>query len=95
MCNYDGVSKHTTHIADGAFVGSNSSLIAPVSIGIDALVAAGSTITHDIPDRALGIGRAFQVTKPEYQQRKRERAASKNLIESHEFAAARGAENLA
>jgi bifunctional UDP-N-acetylglucosamine pyrophosphorylase/glucosamine-1-phosphate N-acetyltransferase len=62
-CNYDGVKKHTTTIGDGAFVGSDSTLVAPVSIGAGAYVGAGSCITHSVPDGALAIGRSRQVTK--------------------------------
>ncbi len=62
-CNYDGVRKHKTNIGKRAFVGSNSTLVAPVSIGDGAYVAAGSTITDSVPDNALGIGRAHQAVK--------------------------------
>ena len=63
-CNYDGVNKHPTVIGEKAFIGSNSSLVAPVTIGAGALVGAGSVITRDVPDGALAIGRGRQVTKP-------------------------------
>ena len=63
-CNYDGVLKHRTEIGKHAFIGSNTMLIAPVTIGNDALTASGSVITEDVPDEALAIGRARQVTKP-------------------------------
>jgi bifunctional UDP-N-acetylglucosamine pyrophosphorylase/glucosamine-1-phosphate N-acetyltransferase len=59
-CNYDGVNKFKTVIGEGAFIGSNSSLVAPVTIGADAVVGAGSTITKDVPPGSLGIGRAMQ-----------------------------------
>ena len=59
-CNYDGKEKHKTYIGDGAFIGSNVSLVAPVSLGANALVGAGSTITKDVPDNKLAIGRARQ-----------------------------------
>ncbi len=62
-CNYDGFEKHQTVIEDGTFIGSNSCLVAPVKIGKDALVAAGSTITKDVPDNALAFGRARQVNR--------------------------------
>ena len=62
-CNYDGVEKHATVIDDGAFVGSDSTLVAPVRIGRDAYVAAGSTITDDVPAESLALGRARQVLK--------------------------------
>ena len=63
-CNYDGVNKSTTVIADGAFIGSNSALVAPIVIGADTLVGAGSVITKDVPDGALAVARGRQVTKP-------------------------------
>jgi bifunctional UDP-N-acetylglucosamine pyrophosphorylase / glucosamine-1-phosphate N-acetyltransferase len=62
-CNYDGKTKHRTTIEDGAFVGSNSALVAPVTIGKGAYVAAGSTITEDVPAEAQAFGRARQVNK--------------------------------
>ena len=63
-CNYDGVNKHETHIGAGAFIGSNSSLVAPVSIGDGALIASGSVITEDVPSDTLAFGRARQEMKP-------------------------------
>lgn len=62
-CNYDGYNKKKTRIGDGAFVGSNTSLVAPVSIGRHAYIASGSVITKNIPDNALTLGRARQVNK--------------------------------
>ena len=59
-CNYDGKDKHKTKIGDDSFVGTNSSLVAPVTIGSNAYVAAGSVITKDVPDNALGVGRSKQ-----------------------------------
>jgi len=61
-CNYDGVNKHKTNIGDGAFIGTNSALIAPVTIGKDAYVAAGSTINRDAPAGEMSIARARQTT---------------------------------
>jgi bifunctional UDP-N-acetylglucosamine pyrophosphorylase/glucosamine-1-phosphate N-acetyltransferase len=63
-CNYDGVAKHPTIIEDGVFIGSDSQLVAPVRIGSGAYVAAGSSITRDVPADALGIARAKQENKP-------------------------------
>jgi bifunctional UDP-N-acetylglucosamine pyrophosphorylase / glucosamine-1-phosphate N-acetyltransferase len=63
-CNYDGVFKHRTEIGARAFIGSNSALVAPVSIGDGALVAAGSVITADVPAGALALGRGRQTVKP-------------------------------
>ena len=62
-CNYDGVNKHVTRIGENAFVGSNSSLVAPVTIGDGALVASGSVITQDVPADAVAFGRARQEVK--------------------------------
>lgn len=69
-CNYDGVVKSPTTIEDGAFVGSNSILVAPVKIGRGAYVAAGSVITKDVPEGALGVGRARQENKPGWASRR-------------------------
>ena len=62
-CNYDGSKKHPTVIEDGAFVGTDSQLIAPVRIGKDAYVGAGSSITEDVPAESLAIARGRQVNK--------------------------------
>ena len=59
-CNYDGREKHRTVIEDGVFLGSNSSLVAPVRIGQGAYVAAASVVTRDVPPGALAVGRARQ-----------------------------------
>src|SRR5271170_4052617 len=63
-CNYDGTNKHLTTIGDGAFVGSDSTLVAPITIGAGSYIAAGSSITEDVPEGALALGRSRQVTKP-------------------------------
>ncbi len=63
-CNYDGFSKFFTDIGEGAFIGSNSSLVAPVTIGNGAYIASGSVITESVPDDALAFGRARQKTLP-------------------------------
>lgn len=65
-CNYDGANKNKTFIGDGAFIGSGSTLVAPVTIGNGAYTAAGSTITDDVPDDGFAIARARQTTKPGY-----------------------------
>jgi bifunctional UDP-N-acetylglucosamine pyrophosphorylase/glucosamine-1-phosphate N-acetyltransferase len=62
-CNYDGEKKHPTKIGAGAFIGTNSSLVAPIEIGDGAYVAAGSVITKPVPAGALAVGRAQQVSK--------------------------------
>ena len=70
-CNYDGKVKHKTNIGDNSFVGTNSSLVAPVTIGKNAYVGAGSTITKDIPDNALGVGRGKQKNKENWSKTKK------------------------
>jgi len=75
--NFDGVNKSRTIIKDHAFIGSNSNLIAPVTIGEGAYVVAGSTITHDVPDDAMAIARERQTNKLGYAARFRERMKSK------------------
>lgn len=62
-CNYDGINKHLTRIGENAFIGSNSSLVAPVSIGSGAYIASGSVVTFDVPDGAVAFGRARQENK--------------------------------
>jgi len=71
ICNYDGVLKHPTLIGEKVFVGSNSTIVAPVEIGNGAYIAAGSAITESVPDNALAIGRSRQVNKPEWAAQKR------------------------
>ncbi len=63
-CNYDGVMKHRTRIGKRAFIGSDTMLVAPVTVGDDALTGSGSIITQDVPEGALALGRAKQVNKP-------------------------------
>lgn len=63
-CNYDGVSKHRTTVGGGAFIGSNTMLVAPVTVGSGALTASGSVITKDVPDDAVAMSRAPQTIKP-------------------------------
>jgi bifunctional UDP-N-acetylglucosamine pyrophosphorylase/glucosamine-1-phosphate N-acetyltransferase len=75
-CNYDGEKKHVTVIEDGAFIGSDSTLVAPVRVGKDAYVAAASCITDDVPEEALALGRAHQTVKEGWARRKRERKAA-------------------
>ncbi|GAA4858982.1 bifunctional UDP-N-acetylglucosamine diphosphorylase/glucosamine-1-phosphate N-acetyltransferase GlmU [Luteimonas vadosa] len=67
-CNYDGVNKSTTTIGDGAFIGSNSALVAPVTIGKEATIGAGSVVTKDAPDGELTVARARQETLPGWQR---------------------------
>jgi len=78
ICNYDGVHKHPTIIEDGVFIGSDSTLVAPVRIGKGAYVAAASCITDDVPEDSLALARARQIVKEGWAKRKREaRAAAK------------------
>jgi bifunctional UDP-N-acetylglucosamine pyrophosphorylase/glucosamine-1-phosphate N-acetyltransferase len=70
-CNYDGVAKHTTVIEDGVFIGSDSTLVAPVRVGTNAYVAAASCVTSDVPEDALAIGRARQIVKEGWAREKR------------------------
>jgi bifunctional UDP-N-acetylglucosamine pyrophosphorylase/glucosamine-1-phosphate N-acetyltransferase len=69
-CNYDGAAKHPTRIEAGAFIGSDTTLVAPVTIGEGAYVGAGSTITQDVPAQALALGRARQIVKPDWARRR-------------------------
>ncbi|RJX36778.1 bifunctional UDP-N-acetylglucosamine diphosphorylase/glucosamine-1-phosphate N-acetyltransferase GlmU [Paenibacillus pinisoli] len=75
--NYDGFNKAVTEIGDGAFIGSNVNLIAPVKVGNGAYVVAGTTITHDVPEGDLAIARERQVNKPGYADKIRSRAKAK------------------
>lgn len=72
-CNYDGVNKHTTTIGAGVFVGSDSTLVAPITIGDGAYIGAGSCITKEVPPDALAVGRGRQVTKEGWAAGKRAR----------------------
>ena len=74
-CNYDGFAKHRTEIGAGAFIGSNSALVAPVRIGDGAYVSTGSIVTQDVPDDGLAFGRARQVNKEGRGRKLRERLA--------------------
>jgi bifunctional UDP-N-acetylglucosamine pyrophosphorylase / glucosamine-1-phosphate N-acetyltransferase len=74
ICNYDGVNKNPTIIGDGAFIGSDSQLIAPVRVGKGAYVAAGSSISEDVPDESLAIARSRQVNKEGWARQRREKS---------------------
>ncbi len=76
-CNYDGVNKYRTLIGKGVFVGSDSNLVAPITIGDGAYIGAGSCITKDVPADALAVGRARQVTKEGWAALRRARLAAK------------------
>jgi len=71
-CNYDGVNKHQTTIEDGVFVGSDSTLVAPVKLGKGSYVGAGSCITDAVPVDALAIGRSQQINKQGWAKAKRQ-----------------------
>jgi bifunctional UDP-N-acetylglucosamine pyrophosphorylase/glucosamine-1-phosphate N-acetyltransferase len=79
FCNYDGYAKHVTVLEDGAFIGSDSQLVAPVTVGKDAYVATGTTVTSDVPSGDLAIGRARQENKKGLGIRLRERLKAKAL----------------
>ncbi|PYX89854.1 MAG: bifunctional N-acetylglucosamine-1-phosphate uridyltransferase/glucosamine-1-phosphate acetyltransferase, partial [Acidobacteria bacterium] len=76
-CNYDGVNKHKTVIEDGVFVGSDSTLVAPVKLGHGAYVGAASCVTADVPPDSLAIARGIQVVKEGWVKKKREQQAKK------------------
>ena len=69
-CNYDGVNKYQTTIKDGAFIGSNTNLVAPVTVGENAFIGAGSTITRDVPESALAVVRAELRVKENWRKKK-------------------------
>jgi bifunctional UDP-N-acetylglucosamine pyrophosphorylase/glucosamine-1-phosphate N-acetyltransferase len=73
-CNYDGVDKHPTVIGDGAFVGSDTMLVAPVTVGEGAVTAAGSTIAKDVPAGSLAVERSEQVIVEGWAARRRKKA---------------------
>ncbi|WP_031500968.1 bifunctional UDP-N-acetylglucosamine diphosphorylase/glucosamine-1-phosphate N-acetyltransferase GlmU [Bryobacter aggregatus] len=77
-CNFDGANKHTTEIGDGVFVGSNSTLVAPVKLEADSYIGAGSVITDPVPGDTLALGRSRQVNKAGWVQRKRAQKPSKD-----------------
>ena len=76
-CNYDGYFKYGTRIGEGAFIGSNSALVAPVSIGAGAIVGAGSVVTKDVEADALALGRGEQQVKPGWAARFRAAMSAK------------------
>ncbi len=81
-CNYDGYNKHRTVIGEGAFIGSNSALVAPVSIGKNAYVASGSVVTTDVGEDALAVGRSRQVNKDGLAKRLRDRFAAEKAAKA-------------
>jgi len=76
-CNYDGVAKHPTVIEDGVFIGSDTQLVAPVRVGRGAIIAAGTTVTRDVPAGSLTLSRAPQLDKPGYAETLRARQKSR------------------
>jgi bifunctional UDP-N-acetylglucosamine pyrophosphorylase/glucosamine-1-phosphate N-acetyltransferase len=81
-CNYDGFKKHPTQIGEGAFVGSNSTLVAPLEIGAGSYIAAGSVVTQAVPPDALAIGRGRQENKPEWARKRRSLAKTVETVKS-------------
>ena len=80
-CNYDGVNKHRTLIEDAVFVGSDTTLVAPIVIGRGSYIAAGSCITEDVPSDALALGRARQVTKTDWAKSRRSQVHAAKEVE--------------
>jgi bifunctional UDP-N-acetylglucosamine pyrophosphorylase/glucosamine-1-phosphate N-acetyltransferase len=76
-CNHDGIRKHPTTLEDGAYVGSNATLVAPILVGRGAYVGAGSVLTKDVPADALAVARCRQVQKEGWAARRRERSGKK------------------
>jgi len=81
-CNYDGFSKYRTVIGEGAFVGSNSALVAPLTIGAGAYVGSGSVVTQDVPDNALAVARGRQILREGWATRFREAAQARKAARS-------------
>jgi bifunctional UDP-N-acetylglucosamine pyrophosphorylase/glucosamine-1-phosphate N-acetyltransferase len=77
-CNYDGVQKHLTRIGQRAFVGSDSTLVAPIEIGDDSYIGAGSCITRNVPSGALAVGRSRQITKEGWVEARRASARNED-----------------
>lgn len=75
-CNYDGFEKSVTEIGDDAFIGSNTSLVAPVKVGEGAIIGAGSCVTEDVPENALAVARATQHNKKDWAIKYREKNKS-------------------
>lgn len=81
ICNYDGARKHVTKVKSGVLLGGNTTVVAPVTIGEDSIIAAGSTITEDVPANALAIARARQHTKEDYATQIREKQKKSDSTE--------------
>jgi bifunctional UDP-N-acetylglucosamine pyrophosphorylase/glucosamine-1-phosphate N-acetyltransferase len=82
FCNYDGFDKYETHVGEGAFIGSDTALVAPVTVGAGAFTGTGSVITSDVPDDALALARGQQVVKQgwaaKFRARKRAEKAARS-----------------
>ncbi|HEV2223180.1 MAG TPA: DapH/DapD/GlmU-related protein, partial [Candidatus Acidoferrales bacterium] len=96
-CNYDGVKKNPTRIGERVFIGSDSALVAPITVGDGAYIAAGSTVTEDIPADALAIARGRQVNKPGWAAARRaksseSKSAAAKTSEPHRNSAKKPAE---
>lgn len=76
-CNYDGVNKHRTRIGEKSFIGSDSTLVAPIEVGDGAYIGAGSCITKDVPAGSLAVGRSRQITKEGWAEARRARNSTK------------------
>ena len=82
FCNYDGFDKYETHVGAGAFIGSDTALVAPVTVGAGAFTGSGSVITEDVPADALALARGQQVTKPGWAARFRDRKRAEKAAKS-------------
>lgn len=85
-CNYDGFFKYRTEIGDGAFIGSNSALVAPLRVGVRSYIASGSVVTGDVPDDALAVARVRQINKPDWSKRFRQQASARKARKAAEGA---------
>ena len=77
ICNYDGVKKHQTEIGDNAFIGSNSSLVAPIKIGKQTMVGSGTVVTKNVPDNDLALSRTRQTNKKNFGKKMMQNLKSK------------------
>jgi bifunctional UDP-N-acetylglucosamine pyrophosphorylase / glucosamine-1-phosphate N-acetyltransferase len=87
-CNYDGINKNVTTVKDNSFIGSNNTLVAPITIEENSYTAAGSVITYNVPHDTLAIGRARQINKEGYAKKLQQRKTQHNSNENSPFIAA-------
>ena len=82
-CNYDGVAKYQTSIGERVFIGSDTALVAPIRVGNGAYVAAGSTLTENVPAEALAVARGRQVNKPDWARKRRLEVKREERTQAH------------